>query len=190
MPCTLEGCVVRISDMIAYIGKDRQDAINARIISKDYPFSESTIGVENAEMINNMVVDIIEHSYGKDYILLSEQAYQDLSKAKKENYEVIYKNDIINAEYEKIIKPMFCDLYEKLLDDLKSENIESWIFKHHIDFMNTQRRYYSGSQYTDEEPNQIVVDYIASMTDDYFVQLYELPFPDSTHRIKYHSYFE
>lgn len=190
VPCTLEGCVVRISDMIAYIGKDRQDAINARIISKDYPFSESTIGVGNAEMINNMVVDIIEHSYGKDYILLSEQAYQDLSKAKKENYEVIYKNDIINAEYEKIIKPMFCDLYEKLLDDLKSENIESWIFKHHIDFMNTQRGYYSGSQYTDEEPNQIVVDYIASMTDDYFVQLYELLFPDSTHRIKYHSYFE
>ncbi|MBQ9673034.1 MAG: HD domain-containing protein [Ruminococcus sp.] len=190
VPCTLEGCVVRISDMIAYIGKDRQDAINARIISKDYPFSESTIGVGNAEMINNMVVDIIEHSYGKDYILLSEQAYQDLSKAKKENYEVIYKNDIINAEYEKIIKPMFCDLYGKLLDDLKSENTESWIFKHHIDFMNTQRGYYSGSQYTDEEPNQIVVDYIASMTDDYFVQLYELLFPDSTHRIKYHSYFE
>lgn len=190
VPCTLEGCVVRISDMIAYIGKDRQDAVNARIIDRDYRFSESTIGVGNAEMINNIVVDIIEHSYGKDYILLSEQAYRDLSKAKKENYEVIYKNEAINSEYDITIKPMFYDLYEKLLDDLKSENTDSWIYKHHVDFMNTQRGYYSGSLYTDEEPNQLVVDYIASMTDDYFIQLHQLLFPNSRHTIRYHSYFE
>lgn len=190
VPCTLEGCVVRISDMIAYIGKDRQDARNARIIDKDYKFSKNTIGAENAQMINNMIVDIIEHSYGKDYILLSDQAYDDLSRAKKENYDVIYKNGKINSEYDKIIKPMFKELYYKLFDDLTQKKTQSWIYKHHIDFMNTQRNYYQGDEYIKEEPNQIVVDYIASMTDDYFIQLHKLLFPDSKYKIDYHSYFE
>ncbi|MCR5666625.1 MAG: HD domain-containing protein [Eubacterium sp.] len=190
IPCTLEGCVVRISDMIAYIGKDRQDAVNARIIPHTDIFTKIEIGVGNAEMINNLVVDIVENSYGKDYILLSEQAFADLSLAKKENYEKIYNNEGLNHKYNEIIRPMFRELYERLLTDLKKDNRDAWIFKHHIDFMNEQRKYYEGSEYLEEEENQIVVDYIASMTDDYFIQLYDLLFPKSRHKITYHSYFE
>lgn len=121
VPSTLEACVVRICDMIAYLGKDRQDARTARIIDYDYKFSTDKIGTENAAIINNLTVDIIENSYGKDYILLSEEAYNDLKKAKKENYEIIYKNDAINKQYDDIIRPMFIDIYERLLQDVKKK---------------------------------------------------------------------
>ncbi|UKI22869.1 MAG: HD domain-containing protein [Anaerotruncus sp.] len=68
VPATLEGCVVRICDMIAYLGKDRQDARVAKIIPRNYKFQSEFIGAENAAIINNLTVDIIENSYGKDYI--------------------------------------------------------------------------------------------------------------------------
>lgn len=66
IPSTLEGCVVRVCDMIAYIGKDRQDAFKARLISSDDIFDKGSLGNRNAEIINNMVVNIIENSYGKN----------------------------------------------------------------------------------------------------------------------------
>lgn len=83
VPSTLEGCVVRICDIIAYIGKDRQDAITAKILSDDSMFSSEFIGSKNAEMINNLTVDIVNNSFGKDCIILSEQAFNDLKTAKK-----------------------------------------------------------------------------------------------------------
>lgn len=190
VPSTLEGCVVRICDMIAYLGKDRQDARIARIIDKDYKFKTEKIGTENAAIINNLTVDILEHSYGKDYILLSDSAYKDLKNAKKENYEVIYKNDAVNKQYDEIIRPMFKDIYYKLLDDIVNKDEDSVIYRHHIDFICKDRKYYKDVDYLKEEPNQIVVDFIASMTDDYFVALHEFLFPNSKYKIEYKSYFE
>ena len=113
VPSTLEGCVVRICDMIAYIGKDRQDAITAKILPDDSIFSSEFIGSKNAEMINNLTVDIVNNSFGKDCIILSEQAFNDLKTAKKEDYEYIYKNEKIEGQYNEIIKPMFNELYYK-----------------------------------------------------------------------------
>ena len=190
VPSTLEGCVVRICDILAYIGKDRQDAITAKILSDDSIFSSEFIGSKNAEMINNLTVDIVNNSFGKDCIILSEQAFNDLKTAKKENYEYIYKNEKIEGQYNEIIKPMFNELYYKLLDDVKSKNINSCIYKHHINAIQKSCQYYEDWDYISEEPNQIVVDYIASMTDDYFIGLYRLLFPESDEAIEYHSYFE
>lgn len=189
IPSTLEGCVVRICDMIAYLGKDRQDAVLAGIIEPDYQFKTELIGTENAKIINNLTVDIIEHSYGKDYIMLSDKAFKDLSTAKKENYEVIYNNDAMNQQYEEIIKPMFEELYYKLLDDVKRNDTDSIIYKHHINPIGNALKQYHGIDYSKEEKNQIVVDYIASMTDDYFIDLHRHLFPDSKYKIEYEPYF-
>lgn len=189
IPLTLEGCVVRICDMIAYLGKDRQDAVLAGIIEPDYEFSTELIGTENAKIINNLTVDIIEHSYGKDYIMLSDKAFKDLSTAKKENYEVIYKNDVMNRQYDEIIKPMFEELYYKLLDDVNINDTDSIIYKHHINPIGNALKQYHGIDYSKEEKNQIVVDYIASMTDDYFIDLHKHMFPDSKYKIEYEPYF-
>jgi len=190
IPMTLEGCTVRICDMIAYIGKDRQDAVTAGIVDKDYEFKTEFIGTNNAKIINNLTVDIINNSYGKDYIALSENAYNDLVTAKSENYKVIYQNDAVNREYDDCIKPMFEQVYYKLLDELKRGDKNSFIFRHHIDFINSNVRYYGESKYSDEEPNDIVTDYIASMTDDYFLALYKELFPKSPLKIEFKSYFD
>ena len=81
-PSTLEGCVVRISDMIAYVGKDRQDAMGVGSIATDESFSGGVLGVQNAEIINNLTVDIVEHSYMRDRIAMSEEAFRSLKTAK------------------------------------------------------------------------------------------------------------
>lgn len=190
VPTTLEGCVVRVCDMIAYVGKDRQDARAAKIIDDSVNFSNKVIGTQNAAIINNLVVDIIENSYGKDYILLSDEAFNDLKLAKKENNDIIYKNPEINTLYDDIIKPMFEELYYRLLSDLKKGDENSLIYRHHISSVLSDFKYRDNKDYLDEEPNDIVTDYIASMTDDYFIDLHKYLFPNSKYRIIYHSYFE
>lgn len=190
IPMTLEGCVVRISDMIAYIGKDRQDAVTAKLIDENCPFSTSFIGKQNAEVINNLIVDIVNNSYGKDYLLLSKEAFSDLKTAKSENYKYIYFNPEVERVYDEEIKPMFVELYNKLLDDVRNKNTDSFIYRHHIYFIKEAQKYYDRLDYEKEDPNQIVVDYLASMTDDYFIDLHKKLFPDSKHKIEYKSYFD
>lgn len=191
VPSTLEGCVVRICDMVAYLGKDRQDARLAKIIPEDQPFAQTAIGIENAELINNLTVNIIENSYGRDYIMLDEEYFQALKTAKEENYKIIYRNAAIEEKYHNMVEPMFEKMYSRLLDDMDSGNRNSYIYTHHIDYLNKARGYYDQQEpYEDTEHNQIVVDYIASMTDDYFLDLYEKMFPEDDCRIEFVSYFE
>ncbi|MBO5065091.1 MAG: HD domain-containing protein [Clostridia bacterium] len=188
VPATLEGCVMRISDIIAYLGKDRQDAEKAQLINnKD--FEPSAIGTYNAEIINNLIVNIIENSYGKPYIKMDENHFEALKKAKADNYMLIYKNDSVNDVLQNTVKPMMSDVYAKLLDDLIKGNLVSPIFSHHIDYVNSAH-YARSIPYESTEPNQIVTDYIASMTDDYFIDLYEYLFPGSDKKITYKGYFD
>lgn len=187
-PATLEGCVVRISDMIAYLGKDRQDAKIAHIIDDSVSFETDIIGTENAAIINNLTVDIIENSYGKDYICMSEKVFCDLRTAKQENYEKIYNNPRVNNEYEGIIKPMFADIFYALLSDLRGGKTDSVIFSHHIDHIAKNNKPY-GRAYEGENPVQIVADFISAMTDDYFLALHKKLFPESEKRVEYRSYF-
>lgn len=192
VPMTLEGCVVRISDMIAYLGKDRQDAVKSGLLNEEFHFNSDIIGGENASIINNISVDIIENSYGKDYILLSEDVYSDLARAKRENFQYIYHNDKVSANYE-VIKLMFEAVYTRLLDDLKKGAKESAIFKFHVDFIEQNRKYYyteGDKAYIEEMPELIVADYISSMTDSYFVALHDLLYPNSNRKLEYVSYFE
>lgn len=186
VPATLEGCVMRISDIIAYLGKDRQDAEKANIVN-NRDFEDGTIGVYNAQIINNLITNIVENSYGKPYIKMDQEHFDALRKAKADNYSLIYKQEKVGEAYN-TIKPMMAEMYEKLLEDLKNSNKFSPIFTHHIDYVN-QAHYTREMPYEETEPNQIVVDYIASMTDDYFVDLYAHLFPNSDKKIIYKGYF-
>ena len=191
IPMTLEGCVVRICDMIAYLGKDRQDARKAGFIDSSVKFEDNGIGVENADMTNNLVVNIIENSYGKDYLYMDEKYYQAIKIAKRENYEKIYLNEKLDRLYSENIEPMFYEIYDKMIKDLEEENKKSVIYTHHIDFVNLNRGYYKdGRDYANENKDDIVVDYLASMTDDYFIDLYKYLFPKGKYSIKYVPYFE
>ena len=186
VPSTLEACVVRVCDMIAYLGKDRQDAVKARLIENESVFDRSPIGSFNAAIINNLIVNIVENSVGQDYILLDDVHFNALRNSKYENYEKIYNDSAVADKYDTIIRPMFGRVYNALLDMLTKEDTSSVIYKHHIDFVNSRR---ASDDYLLTEKNQIVVDYIASMTDDYFIDLYEFLFSDGC-VIEYKSYFE
>ncbi len=192
VPSTLEGCVVRISDIIAYIGKDRQDAVRLGMLNGEDIFTGSAIGTQNAEMINNLIVDILENSYGKSYLSMSKEAFLALSGAKKENYQIIYGNPVLDKKYNHEILPMMERMYERLLKDVQEKKEDSLIFRHHISYVeNTFIKYsYEKRPYLDTEPNQIVVDYIASMTDDYFVDAYKYLFPQDTLSISFQGYFD
>lgn len=188
MPSTLEGCVVRLSDIIAYLGKDRQDAARVKQV-EETAFSNTIIGSFNAEIINNLVVNLIEHSYGKPYIKLDSEHFAALRAAKQENYKKIYENSATREQLKTTVKPMMEEIYGQLLDDLKQGHKSSPIFSHHIDFINNIH-YTPPVPYIQTEPNQIVVDYIASMTDDYLIDLHHYLFSESKLQVNYIGYFD
>jgi dGTPase len=189
VPSTLEGCVVRVSDMIAYVGKDRQDAERAAERDSIPTYEITEVGSHNAEIINNLTIDLIEHSYGKDHLLFSESAFAALRGIKRENTQLIYSNAHVNPTSEELVEAMFGRLYRRLRADLIAEDERSYILRHHVAFVENWRRLYHDERpYRAEAPDQIVVDYLASMTDDYFVDLHALLFPRET-TIKYVPYF-
>ncbi len=186
-PNTLEGNVVRISDIIAYLGKDRQDAASIQMVD-NRQFTDSVIGTINSEIINNLVVNIIENSYGHPYIKMDESHFKAVQSYKKENYAMIYATEPGRAILNRVVKPMMQEIYEQLLEDLILDRPNSPVQLHHIDYVN-HTRYPRSIRYGKDEPNQIVVDYIASMTDDYLIDLHRYLFPDSNYYVEYTGYF-
>lgn len=182
VPNTLEGCVVRISDIISYLGKDRQDAEK---LARHNEYEDTAIGTFNAAIINNLIVNIIENSYGKNFIAMDDEHFLALSLAKKENYDKIYLTNNLDP----IVRPMMEKIYERLLNDVVTNNLESPIFTHHIELVENSYYRKGKSLYRDETgPNQLVVDYIASMTDDYFIDLYTYFFGATP--IEFKGYFD
>ena len=163
-PMTLEGCVVRISDIIGYIGRDIEDAIMIdRFKRKDIPNEiRDVLGDNNKDIVNTIVLDIINESIDKPYIKMSDRVYKALFDLKKFNNLNIYKYSMTKNEldyYEKGINR----LYNIYLDDIKSNNRKSDIYKI---FLNHQDNSYLEST----NIKRWVIDYIAGMTDDFLIR--------------------
>ena len=188
IPSTLEANVVRICDIIAYLGKDRQDAVRMNVVDQN-AFLGGGIGSVNGEIMNNLVVNIIENSYGKPYIKMDAEHFEALRVAKRDNYAIIYRSEAAGNKLQTTVKPMMEDIYGQLLDDLKQDKRNSPIFTHHIDYINTNATKRT-TPYENTEHNQIVVDYIASMTDDYLIDLYHHLFPSRPRTVEYIGYFD
>lgn len=159
---TLEGCVMRVSDVIAYIGRDIEDAITLNLIKRSEIPEEITkiLGNTNDQIINNLILDVINNSFGKNYISFSEGVFSALTQLLNFNNKNIYANPI-KASQDKKIEGMFEYLFNKYLDDLKSNNSDSSILKY---FLNETNENYIKST----TPEKIVIDYISGMTDDFF----------------------
>ena len=175
-PMTLEGCVVRISDIIAYVGRDRQDAIAAGLLSGD-DFDDGLGGLYNSWILSHASVDIIEHSYGKDRIEMSPELFSEISRAKAENYEKIYRTSGIEGERAEVLAHAFELMYDRCLADLLAGDESSYIFRHHIARIDEGLSHYGKRYDWQSDPHQTVVDYIASMTDGYFSELATKLFP-------------
>jgi len=168
VPMTLEGCVVRISDIIGYIGRDIEDAIRLDIIKiEELPREISDIlGSDNRSIINTIILDIIQNSYGKPYIKLSDSIYQAICALKDFNYKHIY--DKANSkERKEEYRQMFQFLYTSILKDLEENNTQSRIYQVFLKEMTEEYQRNTSNK-------RIVIDYIAGMTDDYFLKEYHI----------------
>lgn len=176
-PMTLEGCVVRISDIIAYVGRDRQDAIEAGLLNED-SFDDGLGSRYNSWILTRASVDIIQNSYGKDRIEMSDEMFAEIRRAKAENYSKIYRSSGIEGERAEVLGRAFELMYDHFLRDLVKEDRSSFIFRHHIDRIERTLSYYDQVYPWRDDLDQTVVDYIASMTDGYFAELASKLFPD------------
>lgn len=165
-PMTLEGCIVRISDVIGYIGRDIEDAIRLGIIKKeDLPSNVTEVlGTSNREMINTIILDIIANSLDKPYIMLSDKVYTAIKDLKQFNYENIYYKANTKEDIDKYEK-MFNTLFKKYLTDLKNKDTKSEIYQVFLGDM-------CDKYLINNSDEQKVIDFIAGMTDDYFTNLY------------------
>lgn len=186
-PSTLEGCVVRISDIIAYVGKDRQDAARIKLLGVDEYEESPLVGMLNHEMIQNITRNIIKNSLGHDYLSMDEEVFDAVNAIRDENYQKIYKSEEVTSRIS-FIQPMMQNMYHAFVDDIKAGREESPIFRHYLDQPMLRYPY---SLELESRPEDIVVDYIASMTDDYFIDLYAYLFPDDplNGEVRYRSYF-
>ncbi len=157
LPFTLEGQIVRVSDRIAYINHDIDDAIRSGVISSaDLPQAAIDVfGASHRERINNMVKDVIENSDGQSMIRQSEIFKQELDKLRSYMFANVYKSSRVKRE-----------------EDLnKVEVVISSLYEYFIDNIDKLPQDMKRIAETDGK-NEAVKDYIAGMTDRYALAAY------------------
>ena len=156
---TIEGKIVKLSDKIAYINHDIDDAIRARIIKEeDLPQDcISYFSLDRSERITKMVLDIVQNSYGKDKICMSEEAFYHIDKLRTWMFKNVYTNEVAKKEESKV------------------KGIIYGLFNHYEALL--KQRFPNQNE---EEIKQTVCDYISGMTDRYAIQKYkEIYIPQS-----------
>jgi len=182
VPMTYEGIAVRFADTISYIGRDIEDAILIKLISrKQIPEkSKRILGDTNAKIINTLITDLLNFSLDNEVIGYSDEIFKALKELKAFNYENIYirrdlfrKNSSDKAFLDKL-KERFLLIFERSLKDLEEENYNAPVFKDHIEYIDNQNySTYFKSLKKNKKLTLIVRDYIAGMSDKYFNEIFE-----------------
>lgn len=172
MPATLEGCVVRITDTIAYIGQDIEDAIRYNILRRDELPKEQVafLGNTNSQIIETLIKSVIVNSFDQPWIAFDQETSDHLLELKKFNYKRIYTDDNVKKSNSIIYRTMQL-MFDKYVDDIEKQNRESKVFKH---FLDHKHEHYLNAFSAAEQ----VRDFIATMTDRYYneeVKEYMLP---------------
>ena len=157
-PCTLEGKVVRLSDKIAYINHDIDDAIRGGILTEGDIPSEFTdvLGTTTKSRLDGLIRDIVEHSVDKDDIYMSPDMEKAMKGLRSYMFESVYKNPVAKGQESKaesMVKSLY-DYYLNHRDKLPQE------FTYLIEELG-------------EEPERVVCDYISGMSDQYSVTKYK-----------------
>lgn len=162
-PMTLEGCVVRMSDIIAYLGRDIEDATRLGLFDKKNidPTIVEVLGSSNRSIVNTIILDIIENSMDKPYIKMSDKVFHAICALKKFNYEHIY-NLSMSLEEQRFYRDGISKLYQYYLNAIKSCDKGNIIY---TIFLNTQSDIYMKN--TKDERK--VLDFIAGMTDAFLL---------------------
>lgn len=166
IPMTLEASVVRLSDVIAYIGRDIEDSIKIGIIKrKDLPKQiTNVLGDNNSKIVDTLIKNIIINSFEKPYLRFSDEMFNALIKLKDWNYEHIYASDEAN-KYQDIIKNLFYDLYYCYLNKVEEfNNIKRKLSKSEKNLYDFIRE-----QHNETNIKRTIIDYISGQTDQYFL---------------------
>ncbi|MGD1004427.1 MAG: HD domain-containing protein [Methanoregulaceae archaeon] len=171
-PMTLEGCVVKFADTIAYIGRDIQDAKEIGLLNNNtcIPIEcQEILGDNNRKIINTLIYDLLENSDCQEQGFLSyskdvEKALIGLRNFSREN---IYENSNLTSERKKI-KAMYSSLFSSYINDLEKQRSSSPIFTDFVDASWISSRYRETATFA-----ELVRDYIAGMTDRYFAKRFE-----------------
>lgn len=162
VPFTLEACFVRFADTVSYVGRDIEDAIELGLLQRDdIPLEcQRVLGRTNGTIVHNLVTDLVVNS-GNGMISFSDTVSRALQELKKFNYEQIYLNPVVKNNVD-IIRDCYKRLFTVYLNDFKSGGTPGTAFTEFTNKMDA--RYQEGI-----EPSRLVADFIAGMTDDYFL---------------------
>ncbi len=157
-PSTLEGKAVRLSDKIAYINHDIDDAIRANIFKEnDIPLQYTDVlGHSTKERLNTMINDIIVNSLGKNDIVMSEPIHRAMTELRKFMFDSLYMNPTAKSE------------------EVKADKLITELYRYYV--ANTDKlpdTYKRFIREFDERPEQVVCDYIAGMSDQYSISKFQ-----------------
>ncbi len=168
LPATLEGCVVRLADTIAYIGRDIEDAIILGLIKRDElpQKCQKVLGSTNGTIVYTLVTDLIANSRTGDdtphSIGFTEEISDVLKQQKDFNYQRIYL-----APETKKLTPVIRECYKKLFTYyLEQLQKAPSTLPSDIDLM-TDITPLTVNNYSNEEK---IRDFIAGMTDNFFIR--------------------
>lgn len=173
VPMTLEGCVMRISDVIAYIGRDIEDAIKLKLVERESLPREITdvLGDKNGTIVDTLIKDLVNNSIDKESLTFSADVSEALSRLKDWNYKNIYQNPKKSSQDAKI-KAMFQTVLAESLEELESDKKITGI-RHWYESMSEEYK-------TATSKPRVVADYVSGMTDDYLMNSYrEIVIPKS-----------
>lgn len=179
-PSTYEGCVVRMSDKIAYFGRDIEDGIKADLIEKeDIPQDvRAELGTRNGEIIDVFVKDLIEWSRKNGKIGFSPKKFKTMQSLKEFNYSNIYGHERLKqySRHAEVILNILFDHLLGLMDEFGrnyDQYLESSIplDRRFGDYLKGLDDFYGVKE--PFNPGQIALDYIAGMTDQYALKAAE-----------------
>lgn len=164
LPMTLEGAVVRLSDIIAYIGRDIEDSIKIGVIKReDIPQSiTKVLGDNNSKMVNTLINDIIINSMEKPYLTFSNDVFSALMELMDWNYKNIYSSEKAN-KHQDIVEELFYKLFNCYLE--KAKNIEKKSSQSDENFYEFLKEHSDKNRI-----ERIIIDYMAGQTDKYFLK--------------------
>ncbi len=175
-PSTLEGCLVRMADKVAYLGRDLEDAIEANVVKReDLPADiREGLGDSNGKIIGRLVHDIVVNSMGQDAISLSEETFMLMRQLKEFNYQHIYNAQDYAERVTHIINSLFDEHIDILIktrggkERAEREKVVRLAPSLLIFFDFCKNISYS----IETEDYTIVTDYIAGMTDNFALRVF------------------
>lgn len=173
LPATWEGCVVRLSDQIAYMGRDFEDASRLGIVSEaDVPeICRKKLGSTNGEIINTLVEDIISNSEKEGVIGFSEDIFEAVKAMKDFNYQKIYRSPMLGG-YENYFSRLIKLIYEYLTSLMVNCGTDEKAYMAEGNMLSAGfYSYYTEKKDTylehDGNLDRLVFDYIGGMTDNF-----------------------